>query len=164
MVVAAETHRIRRAERRAQRNRWRKERLRLVPSPTAVFRYLDSFHEEAGRRSGGAFIPAANDALRRLGRVNGELVGFAGGHIGHTEATLDMDATLIGTHKRQARFCYRKHKAYQPLTTYWHEADLVVHSEFRDGNVGAGYEQFRVLKESLECLPPGVSQVMMRSE
>ena len=175
VVAAAETHGMRRAERRAQRNRWRKERRRLVPSPTAVFRYLDRFHdeaEEAGRRSGSAFIPAANVALRGLGRVNADLVGFAGSHSGHTEATLDMDATLIGTHKRQACYCYKKHKAYQPLTTYWHEADLVVHSEFRDGNglprtgygVPAGYEQLRVLKESLECLPPGVSKVMMRSD
>ncbi len=166
-LLTAETHGVRRAERRAQLRRWRKERSRTVPSPTAVFRYLDRFHdeaEEARRRSRKAFIPAANDALRGLGKVNADLVRFAGGHSGHTEATLDMDATLIGTHKRQACFCYKKHKAYQPLTTYWYEADLVVHSEFRDGNVNAGYEQLRVLKESLECLPPGVSKVMMRSD
>ena len=166
-LLTAESHGMRRAERRAQRRRWRKERSRLAPSPTAVFRYLDRFHDEAEesrRRSREAFIPASNDALRGLGKVNADLVSFAGGHTGHTEATLDMDATLIGTHKRQACYCYKKHKAYQPLTTYWHEADLVVHSEFRDGNVPAGYEQLRVLKESLECLPPGVSKVMMRSD
>ena len=107
-----------------------RERSRLVLSPTAVFRYLDRFHDEAEesrRRSREAFIPASNDALRGLGKVNADLVRFAGGHTGHTEATLDpvsstgqdMDATLIGTHKRQACYCYKKHKAYQPLTTYW---------------------------------------------
>ncbi len=166
-VSVAESHRMKRAERRAQRDRWRVHRSRAAPSPTAVFRYLGSFHdeaEEAGRRPEGAFIPAANDALRGLGKVNADLVGFAGRHSGHAEATLDMDATLIGTNKRQARHCYKKYKAYQPLTTYWHEADLVVHSEFRDGNVNAGYEQLRVLKESLGCLPAGVSKVMMRSD
>lgn len=166
-VATAESHGMRRTVRRAQLKRWRKERLRMVPSPSAVFRYLECFHdeaEEAKRRPGKAFIPAANDALRGLGRVNAELVSFAGGHIGHAEATLDMDATLIETHKRQARFCYEKYRAYQPLTTYWHEADLAVHSEFRDGNVGAGYQQLRVLKESLECLPSGVGKVMMRSD
>ena len=167
LMLEAETHRMRRAERRAQGNRWRRERQRVVPSPSAVFRYLDNFHdeaEEARRRPGKAFIPAANDALRGLQRVNADLVGFAGGHSGHTEATLDMDATLIETNKRQARYCYNKYKAYQPLTSYWHEADLVVHSEFRDGNVNAGYEQLRVLKESLEQLPAGVSKVKMRSD
>ena len=54
---------------------------------------------------------------------------------------------MIETHKRQARYCYSKYKAYQPLTNCWHEADLVVHSEFRDGNVpamrsdSAGYQK-----------------------
>ena len=167
VLLAGESHRMRRVDRRAQRNRWRKERRRVVPSPTAVFRYLDNFHdeaEEARRRPGRAFIPVANDALRGLGKVNSDLVGFAGGHSGHTRATLDMDATLVETHKRQANYCYKKYKAYQPLTTYWHEADLVVHSEFRDGNVNAGYEQLRVLKDSLQHLPSGVSKVMMRSD
>ena len=167
VLLAGESHRMQRADRRAQRNRWRRERRRVVPSPTAVFRYLDNFHdeaEEARRRSGKAFIPAANDALCGLGKVNSDLVGFAGGHSGHTRATLDMDATLIETHKLQANYCYKKYKAYQPLTAYWHEADLVVHSEFRDGNVNAGYEQLRVLKDSLQHLPSGVSKVMMRSD
>ena len=39
-----------------------------------------------------------------------------------------------------------------------------MHSEFRDGNVNAGYEQLRVLKDSLQHLPSGVSKVMMRSD
>ena len=38
----------------------------------------------------------------------------------------------------------------------------MVHSEFRDGNVNAGYEQLRVLKESEHL--SGVSKVMMRSD
>ncbi len=119
--------------------------------------YLDRFRdvaEEAVRRPARAFKPVANDAPRGLLGVNANLVGFAGGHSGHTEATLDMDATLIGTHKRQARYCCKKHKAYQPPTTYWHLADLVFHSEFRDGNVNSGYEQ----------LTTGVSKVMIRSD
>ena len=40
VLLAGESHRMRRVDRRAQRNRWRKERRRVVPSPTAVFRYL----------------------------------------------------------------------------------------------------------------------------
>ena len=37
-------------------------------------------------------------------------------------------------------------------------------AEFRDGNVPAGYEQLRVLKEALRCLPDGVEQVRLRSD
>ena len=42
-LLTAETHGMR----RTQRDRWRKERSRTVPSPTAVFRYLNRFHDEA---------------------------------------------------------------------------------------------------------------------
>ena len=77
---------------------------------------------------------------------------------------LDQDATLVETHQRDALYCYQGFKAYQPLTTYWAEPDLVVHSEFRDGNVPAGYEQLRGLQEALELLPAGVEQVRLRSD
>ena len=46
VLLAGESHGMRRAERRTQLNRWRSKRLRVVPSPTAVFRYLDNFHDE----------------------------------------------------------------------------------------------------------------------
>ena len=71
VLLAGESHRMQRADRRAQRNRWRRERRRVVPSPTAVFRYLDNFHDEAeeARRRSGKAIPAANDALCGLGKV-----------------------------------------------------------------------------------------------
>ena len=39
-----------------------------------------------------------------------------------------------------------------------------MHSEFRDGNVPAGHDQLRVLRESLEYLPAGVEQVLPRSD
>lgn len=53
--------------------------------------------------------------------------------------------------------------AYQPLNTWWAEQGLVVHSEFRDGNVPAGYEQLRVFKQALGCLPHAIERVQMRS-
>ena len=48
--------------------------------------------------------------------------------------------------------------------TWWAEQGVIVHTEFRDGNVPAGYEQLRVLKESLENLPEGVEAVRLRSD
>ena len=138
-----------------------------MPSPSAVFRFLSMFHDadqESTRPKHKAFIPTATDALRGLSKVNADMVGFVQSHTAQTQATLDMDATLIETHKKEATFCYRKYKAYQPLTTYWFESDQVVHSEFRDGNVPAGYQQLRVLMESLEYLPDGVEKVLLRSD
>jgi hypothetical protein len=167
VLRGAETHGMRRKERRAAERRWRKERRRSVASPSATFRYLGGFHdegEESKRLPHRAFIPAPNEALRGLGKVNGELLGFVQSRSPQSEATLDMDATLVETEKQEALYCYNKYKAYQPLTTYWAEQDVIVHSEFRDGNVGAGHEQLRVLKEALGHMPPGVNKILMRSD
>ena len=71
-----ELYGLRRKERREQERRWRKERKRVVPSPSVVFRYLSAFDnpiEEAKQAAGHAFIPAPNEHLRALGRVNGDL-------------------------------------------------------------------------------------------
>ena len=163
----AETHGMPRKERQELLGRWRKERRRSLPSASAVFRYLNRFHDEAeeGKRPAHtAFIPAPTAGLLGLRQVNADLIGLVQDHAQHKQATLDLDATLIETHKEQAQYCYKKYKAYQPLTTYWAEADLVVHSEFRDGNVPAGHQQLRVLKESLERLPSGVEAVLVRSD
>src|SRR3972149_6496916 len=75
-----------------------------------------------------------------------------------------MDATLAQTHKAGALYCYEHYKAYQPLNTYWAEQGVVLHTEFRDGNVPAGYEQLRVLKEALGELPEGVDRIRWRSD
>jgi len=92
VLLRAETHGLRRKGRREQERRWRKERKRAVPSPSAVFRYLAAFDnpaEEAKRVMGHAFIPAPNEHLRALGRVNINFralcaaeVTAAGGHVG----------------------------------------------------------------------------------
>ena len=156
-----------RKERRIIERRWRKERHRVVPSPSAVFRYLESFHnpgEEKKRIPGKSFIPAPNTHLGGLMEVNKDLVTSIQSRTPKKEATLDMDATVDGTTKRNALFSYKGYKAYQPMNTYWAEQGLILHTEFRDGNVPAGYEQLRVLKDALTMLPPGVERVYLRSD
>jgi len=75
-----------------------------------------------------------------------------------------MDATIVATHKSTALYCYKNFKAYQPFNVYWHEQGMMVHSEFRDGNVPAGFDQLRVFQESLKKLPPGVKKVYARTD
>jgi hypothetical protein len=153
--------------RRALKKRWRKEKTRSVPSSSAVFRYLCEFHDrdqEGLRERGKAFIPLANEALKGLWEVNADLVGFVQTNRTERRATLDMDATLVETEKANALRCYEGYPAYQPINTWWAEQGLVLHTEFRDGNVPAGFEQRRVLEEALESLPKGVTKVRMRSD
>ena len=96
--------------------------------------------------------------------MNQALLAFLHQHQPARSATLDMDATLIETHKRDALYCYKKFKAYQPLNCWWAEQGAMLYSEFRDGNVPAGHEQLRVLKESLRHLPESVKKVALRSD
>lgn len=162
-----ETYGMPRRERRALEKRQRKERSRGIPSPSAAFRYLSGFHDreaEKLRVPHRAFIPMPNQHLRGLARVSGDLVEFVQSRNPQRLATLDQDATLVSTAKSEALFGYKGFKAYQPLNTYWAEQDLVLHSEFRDGNVPAGFDNLRVLQESLEFLPAGVEEVRFRSD
>jgi hypothetical protein len=155
---------LKRKERREREKRWRKEKRRSVPSPSAVFRYLAAFHADYVHVDGKAVIPPLTELLSGLERINTDLVAAIYRQNPLDHATLDMDATLIETLKKEALFCYQGYKAYQPLTTYWAELGCVLHTEFRDGNVPAGNEQLRVFIHALSLLPPGVKTVRLRSD
>lgn len=155
---------LKRRERRERERRWRKEKHRSVPSPSAVFRYLATFHTDWPRVEGKAVIPPLTELLCALGQINADLVAAILRQNPVDHATLDMDATLIETFKQEALFSYKGYKAYQPLNTYWAELGCVLHTEFRDGNVPAGHEQLRVFIHALSLLPPGVKTVRLRSD
>lgn len=163
----AEIQGLTRREKRDMKRRWRKGRTRTMPSASVIFRYLANFHDkeqEKFRVKGKSFIPAANEHLRAFSKINSELIGFE--VVGKTEeiATLDMDATLTETFKKNALYSFEAEQAYHPLNTYWHERGVMLYSEFRDGNVTAGHEQLRVLKEALSYLPSGIKKVRLRSD
>jgi hypothetical protein len=146
--------------------RFRRERERTLPSASSVFRYLEALggKEEIPRVAGQAVIPPPSPGLVGLRQVNTHLVGEVQRLRPHQMATLDMDATLVETGKAEALVSYKGTKAYQPLQTYWVEQDLLLHTEFRDGNVPAGHEQLRVFQESLALLPAGVEEARLRSD
>lgn len=147
--------------------RWRTEKTRIFPSPTAIFDFLKYFHNESenhDREAGFAYIPELHPQLKGLQNVLKELLDFEQKSNPIEIATLDQDATLDSTNKESAFFCYKGYKAYQPMNTYWFEKRLLVHSEFRDGNVNAGFDELRVFKEALEQLPSGVKEVRLRTD
>lgn len=171
------------------KRKWCNSKKQSFPSPSAIFRYLGTFHDDSQEEvrkkllakvnavagacdKGGqtkekvvkAFIPQSNAHLSGLCDVNRELVRFLQLNNEQRTATLDMDATLVRTNKKKALFCYKGYKAYQPLNTWWWEQGVVLHTGFRDGNVPAGFEQRRVLEEALACLPAGIETVYVRSD
>ena len=149
------------------RRRWRRERRRSVPSKSVIFRYLDAFHnekQEALREKGKAFIPADNDYLSALRRVSEDLMTAIYRCNPTDVATLDMDATLIQTAKKAALRCYKGFLGWQPHNVFFEEQGCILYSEFRDGNVPAGYQQLCILEEALKRLPEGVKRVRLRSD
>jgi len=168
VMRSIERHLLSRKERQACKARWRRERRRVLPSPSSLREWLERFHDPATmavQEKGTAIIPALSEGLRSLWSVNLALLDFLQTHRRQATATLDMDATLIETFKRTALHCYKGFKAYQPLNCWWAEQQVMLYSEFRDGNVPAGHEHLRVLQDSLEmAAKAGVKKVYLRAD
>jgi Transposase DDE domain group 1 len=139
-----------------------------VPSPEAVRVFLKAFHQEEGlegRVPHQAFIPEETELLKGLGSVQKELIGKATREEDPPwKATIDLDATIIESDKREAYYTYLGEKGYQPVVAYWAEQDLIVAEQFRDGNVPAGMDLLCVLKEAIGALPQSVRLVRVRSD
>ena len=172
LVRQAEVQGMSRKERRAFERRHRKGRARAFPSASAARRYLEASHDgsyEAGRETAlaagvKAYIPTPNAALRGLMELNAAVVAKVLLWAPLSVATLDMDATLVESAKAAALYCYKHFTAFQPLNVWLAERQLMVWSEFRDGNVPAGHEQLRVFQAALEHMPSSVGKVRLRSD
>ncbi len=155
------------SQRRALKKRLRRGRTRTFPSQTAMRDHLELFHDkeqEKLRTPHTAFIPKPNDRLMGLVNANGALVGQIQRRSPVGTATVDMDATLAETWKKEAFYSYKKTKSFQPLNFYWAEQGVILYSEFRDGNVPANYDLLRPFEQSLDMVPTGVNTVYMRSD
>jgi hypothetical protein len=144
-----------------------------VPSPEAARKFLYQFHDEAkleeaqqksltlGQRS---YIPGENAALEGLGAVNREMIQEFGRRTQDKIATIDLDATIIESWKREAQPTYQKTTGYQPMLALWAELNVVVADEFRDGNVGAHTQLLPVTKQAFSALPETVEELYFRGD
>lgn len=167
MVRAGEFSGMTREQRRNASKRFRGGRSRTFPAATQIYSFLESCHndvDESKRVNGKAFIPTANDHLKSVRALNTALIARLQERRPEKTATLDCDATLVPTENQSALFCYKGYRAYQPYNVWWAEQQVVVHSEFRDGNVPAGWNILSVVKEAVAALPAGVEQVLMRQD
>jgi hypothetical protein len=134
---------------------------RKLPAADTVRRFLYEFHDDqlikeaqASRKEGQiAYIPKENDALRALGECGEELVKRVTVKRKSKKATLDLDATIQESHKKEALPHYKGGRGYQPSVIYWAEEDLVVADEYRDGNVPAGMANLPLIKRGFGALP-----------
>jgi hypothetical protein len=138
-----------------------------IPGKTSLHNYIANFvdeQEEAKRGQGKAFVPLPNAHLKGFEEVTRHLLKHAP-HVQSFETiTLDQDDTFIPTEVKGTLFNYKSHRAFEALNTYCPEYDMVIKSEYRDGNVPPGYRQLENLRSSLELLPGCVKHVRLRSD
>jgi len=145
---------------------------RRLPSADTLRHFLYACHDDqliaqaqAARPAGQvAYIPAENAALQGLARVNTALVQRVAAQGKSTSATLDHDATIQESHKREALPHYKGGRGYQPTAVYGVEQDLVVADEYRDGNVGAGTATLPLIQRAFANLPPSVTTYFFRAD
>lgn len=143
-----------------------------LPAADTLRQFLYAFHDatliEAAQAQRAptevAYIPAENAALQGLGRVNVALVHGVAAQGKGRRATLDHDATIQESHKRQAQWHYKGGRGYQPAAIYWGEQDLVVADEYRDGNVPAAMDNLRLIQRGFASLPPTVTEYFFRAD
>jgi len=143
------------------------------PSPEAARQFLYAFHEEskiteAQQRRGPdeiAYIPEESERLAGLGLVNREMVQRLGRRCPDQRiATVDLDATIIESHKQGALRTYEGERGYQPMLAVWAEMNVVLADQFRDGNVPAMMDPLTVAKAAYQALPETVKMYYFRGD
>jgi len=137
------------------------------PAPNTARDFLDGFDDpdlplwRAGDR---AAVRDESAGLVGLTAVNAALLCHLQRLHPSATATLDIDATIIESHKRSSQRTYDGRRGYQPVVGLWAERDVVVLDEFRDGNVPAGCGNRRFLERALAQLPAGIEQTYVRGD
>src|SRR6266567_187582 len=144
-----------------------------VPSAEAARKFLYQFHDgekiEQAQQTLAAdrvsYIPEENPALQGLAQVNQEVVRELGRRCAEQKiATLDVDATIIESWKREAKLTYEGSTGYQPVLALWAEMNVVVADEFHDGNVPAHQQLLPITQRALQALPETVVERYFRGD
>ncbi len=138
-----------------------------LPAATTVRDFLEAFHGEGGplwAAGPRATVPEESAPLAGLGRANRTLVAGLQRGARARAAPLDVDATLVESHKDAATVAYDGTRGYQPVVVLWAEQDVIVADQFRDGHVPAGCGNVRVLEQAVANLPQGVERLFLRAD
>jgi hypothetical protein len=138
-----------------------------VPSVSASRSYMSVFHNEEGdkqRGMGRSYVPLENEYLSGFSKIHSHLFATAYKLDPKEAVTLDQDATFIHTDRENACFNYKGTRSYEAFNTYCYEYDLIVRTQYRDGNVTPGYDQLGEFRSTLSMMPSGVKKVFLRSD
>lgn len=116
-------------------------KLGVLPSTDAVGDWL--------RRTG------AGEGLAGLSRINRRIVATRIRQSGITDHTLDGDASQIIAEKKAACFTYKGEQGYMPMIGHLAEAGVVIHDEFREGNIAPASRNLEFIQDCETHLPKG---------
>lgn len=114
---------------------------KALPSTDAVGDWL--------RRTGG------EAGLAGLGRINQRIAATRIRQSGITAHTLDGDASQIVAEKEAAQFTYKGEQGYMPMIGHLAEAGVVIHDEFREGNIAPATDNLGFIQACEARLPCG---------
>ena len=116
-------------------------KLGTLPSTDAVGDWL--------RRTG------AGEGMAGLGRINQRIAATRIRQIGIDAHTLDGDASQIVAEKDAAQFTYKGEQGYMPMIGHLAEAGIVIHDEFREGNIAPATDNLGFIQACEVRLPKG---------
>ena len=144
-----------------------------IPSAEAARKFLNHFHDaekitqaqQALPLDRVAYIPGESAPLEGLAAVNRDVVRELGCRCPSEKiATVDLDATIIESWKREAKPTYAGGTGYQPVLALWAEMNVVLADEFRDGNVPAQQALLPVARRAFQALPETVTEFYFRGD
>jgi hypothetical protein len=138
-----------------------------IPSPSTARAFLNKFdNDEANKQrgQGKSFVPKENENLAGFAKVHFHIWEQAYKLNPKTTITLDQDATFVNTTNSSALINYLGKKSFETFNTYCPEYDIIVGTQFRDGNVTPGYQQLEEFKRILDNTPSGVQKIRLRSD
>lgn len=146
-----------------------------LPKATALREFLELFHDKQleklrpAREVQKSFIFPSSQPIQGLqqilaGSVRRIVKLYAQRGQPQRIATVDQDATILESHKRNALFHYEGGRGYQPMVAVWAEMDLVLADEFRDGNVPAKQEPLACAKLAFAALPETITRRSFRGD
>jgi len=141
-----------------------------MPAASTLRLWLEQFHDEAAvaaRPLQGSFIPVESPRLAGLRTIlNHTVHSYVATMSPGRQVTLDVDAHLVESSKRQALPTYEGYRGYQPLIVVWAETGLILAEQFRDGNVPASVGIADLADAAYAALPARADgwQVQLRSD
>lgn len=103
-------------------------------------------------------------SLEALGGVNARFVEKAAVREHLTEATVDVDSSVIEAEKKECERAYTGERGYNPLVGFWAEANLALSEMFRPGNASPQADALEFLKRCVRALPKGLERICFRSD